>query len=190
MELAFSILLGIGLSAAMGLRIFVPALVASLAAQQGLISPGEGFAWLGTWPAVAIFGVATLVEIGAYYLPWVDNALDIVAGPGAVLAGGLIATSVIDIDNDAFRWILGLIAGGTSAGLVQGGSTLLRAASTATTGGLGNPTVSTGEAVGAFSLSALSVVFAPLAVVLLVVLGLFGWRRVRRWRRRRAQVVV
>ncbi len=188
MEITLSILLGVGLSAAMGLRVFVPALVASLAAQQGWVSPGEGFEWLGTWPAVAIFGVATVVEIGAYYIPWIDNALDAIAGPGAVLAGGLMATSMIDIDNDAFRWILGLIAGGTSAGLVQGGSTLLRAASTATTGGLGNPVVSTGEAVGAFSLSALSVVAAPVAVVMVLVLGFLAWRRVRQWRRGRRGV--
>ena len=80
-------------------------------------------------------------------MPWVDNALDTVAGPGAVLAGGLLATSFLEIDSEALRWILGLIAGGSAAGVVQGGTTLLRATSSATTGGLGNPVVSTGEVV-------------------------------------------
>ena len=182
MELAFSLLLGIGLSAATGLRIFIPALLASMAVHQGVVDPGEGFAWIGTYPAMITFGVATLVEVGAYYVPWVDNALDTIAGPGAVLAGGLIATSVIDIESDALRWILGMIAGGSSAGLVQTGTTLLRATSTATTGGLANPVVSTGEAVGAFSLAGLSILAPIIAVALLALLVAFGFRT---WRRRR-----
>ena len=66
MELALSLLLGIGLASAAGLRIFLPALVASVAVQQGLVTPGEGFAWLGTWPAIVCFAVATVVEVGAY----------------------------------------------------------------------------------------------------------------------------
>lgn len=187
MELALSLLLGVGLASAAGLRIFIPALVASLGAQQGIISPGEGFEWLGTWPAVAAFGVATLVEIGGYYIPWVDNLLDTIAGPGAVIAGGLIATSFLEVDSEALRWVLGLIAGGGAAGLVQGGTTLLRATSTATTGGLANPVVSTGEAVGAVSLSVMSVLAPVIAVALLLVLGVLVWRRVRRRRRRTAQ---
>lgn len=182
MEIALSILLGIGLSAATGLRIFVPALIASLATQQGIISPGEGFAWIGSWPAIAAFGVATLVEVGGYYIPWVDNALDTIAGPGAVLAGGLIATTFIDIDSEALRWILGMIAGGGTAGIVQTGSTLLRATSSATTGGLGNPVVSTGEMVGSFSLSVLSVLAPVISVLLLAVLGTFAFHKIRRWR--------
>lgn len=189
MEVFLSILLGIGLSAATGMRIFVPALVASLATQQGIISPGEGFMWMGTWPAIIAFGVATVVEIGAFYIPWVDNALDTVAGPGAVLAGGLIATSFIDIDSEALRWMLGMIAGGSTAGLVQTGTTLLRAGSTATTGGLANPVVSTGEAIGALSLSALSVLAAPVAVVLVLILSVFAYRRIRQWRARRGRKV-
>ena len=181
--MALSLLLGIGLASAAGLRVFLPALVAAVAAQQGLITPSEGFEWLGTWPAIVTLAVATVVEVGAYYVPWVDNALDAVAGPGAVLAGGLLATSFLEVDSEALRWALGLIAGGGAAGVVQGGTTLLRAASTATTGGLGNPVVSTGEAVGAVSLSVMSVLAPALAVALLVVLGVLVGRRVRRRRR-------
>ena len=180
--MTLSLLLGIGLASAAGLRVFLPALVAAVAAQQGLITPSEGFEWLGTWPAIVTLAVATVVEVGAYYVPWVDNALDAVAGPGAVLAGGLLATSFLEVDSEALRWALGLIAGGGAAGVVQGGTTLLRAASTATTGGLGNPVVSTGEAVGAVSLSVMSVLAPALAVALLVVLGVLVGRRVRRRR--------
>ncbi len=182
MEVLLSILLGVGLSAATGMRIFVPALLASLATQQGFISPGEGFAWMGTWPAIIAFGVATVVEVGAYYVPWVDNALDTIAGPGAVVAGGLIATSFIDIDSEALRWMLGMIAGGSTAGLVQTGTALLRAGSSVTTGGVANPVVSTGELVGAASMSVLSVLAPLIAVVTLLVLGYLAYRRIRKSR--------
>lgn len=182
MDIALSLLLGVGLASAAGLRIFIPALVASLAAHYQLVSPGEGFGWLGTWPAIAAFGLATVVEVGGYYIPWVDNALDTVAGPVAVLAGGLLTTSVIEVDNDVLRWTLGLIAGGSAAGVVQGGTTLLRAGSTAATGGLANPVVSTGEAVGAVGVSVVSVVAPVIAVAVLLVLGVPIARRIRRRR--------
>lgn len=185
MELALSILLGIGLSAATGMRIFLPALVASVATQQGYISPAEGFEWMASWPAIIAFGTASIVELGAYYIPWVDNALDTIAGPGAILAGGLIATSFLQIESEALQWILGMIAGGTTAGGIQAGTTLLRGMSTATTGGLGNPVVSTGENLGALFLSLLSILSPIIAIVMLLSMVIWGWRRYASWKAKR-----
>ena len=185
MELALSILLGIGLSAATGMRIFLPALIASLATQQGYISPAEGFEWMASWPAIIAFATASLVELGAYYIPWVDNALDTIAGPGAVIAGGLIATSFFQIESEALQWILGMIPGGTAAGGIQTGTTLLRGMSTAGTGGLGNPVVSTGENLGAFFLSLLSVLSPIIAIVVLLSMIIWGWRKWANWKAKR-----
>jgi len=185
MELALSILLGVGLSAATGMRIFLPALVASIATQQGFISPAEGFEWMASFPAIIAFATASVVELGAYYIPWVDNALDTIAGPGAILAGGLIATSFFQIESEALQWILGMIAGGTTAGSIQAGSTLLRGMSTATTGGLGNPLVSTGENLGAFFLSLLSVLSPIIAIVILLCMIIGGWRKWAKWKARK-----
>ena len=106
MELLLSLALGIGLSAATGFRIFLPALLASGAALMGWITPDAEFAWLATWPAFAVFATASVVEIGAYYVPWVDNALDTIAVPGSVLAGGLLATSFLEIDSPMLQWVL------------------------------------------------------------------------------------
>ena len=96
-------------------------------------------------PALLLLGVATLVELGAYYVPWLDNALDTLAAPAAVVAGTLLSTSFLKIDSPILDWGLGLMLGGGSAGLIQAGTSLLRLGSTATTGGLGNPVIATTE---------------------------------------------
>ena len=184
-ELLFSLLLGLGLSAATGLRVFLPALIASVAAQQGLISPAEGFAWLASWPAIIVFATASVLEIASYYVPWLDNALDTIAVPAAVIAGGLIATSFFQIESEALQWILGMIAGGAAAGSIQTGTTLLRGMSTASTGGLANPLVATGENLGAFFLSLLSVVAPALALVSLLAIVFLAWRRYSKYKRNR-----
>ncbi len=185
MELVLSVLLGVGLSAATGFRIFVPALLASGASLMGWISPSDGFEWLATLPAFAVFATASVVEIGAYYIPWVDHALDTVAVPGSVIAGGLLATSFIEVDSPMLQWVIGLMAGGSSAGAVQLGTSLLRGVSTASTAGLGNPLVATGENVSAIGLSVASILLPVLGFVVAVLI-LFGlYTAYRRYRRRR-----
>ena len=86
MEIVFSILMGLGLSAACGFRIFIPLLVAGIGIHAGALHPAPDFTWLGSTPALVGFGTATLLEIAAYYIPWLDNVLDI-AATVAVRAG-------------------------------------------------------------------------------------------------------
>src|SRR5213592_3270836 len=95
MELALSICLGVGLSAACGFRVFVPLLGLSLAALAGHLQLAAGFEWIGTWPAFACFLAATVVEVAAYYIPWLDNLLDSLATPAAVVAGTMITAAVL-----------------------------------------------------------------------------------------------
>jgi|WetSurSiteA1Bulk_404760.scaffolds.fasta_scaffold00952_3 hypothetical protein len=168
-EIIVAVALGIGLSASTGFRVFVPMLVASLAARTGILPVNEGFHWLASWPAVICFGTATVIEILAYYIPIVDNLLDGIATPLAVLAGTLLLTSVLPIDNDMLRWIAGLVFGGGSAATVQTGSILTRLTSTKLTAGTGNHVVATGENVAAISTSLLTLV-APLLIGALVIL--------------------
>lgn len=170
MELFVSICLGLGLSAATGFRIFVPALIANVAAMNGWISPSEGFAWLGTWTAFIILLTATAVEIAAYYIPFIDNLLDTAAVPVSVVAGTLLTTSFIEIDNPVLQWVLGIIVGGGTAGVVQSGTGLLRLFSSKFTGGMGNPVVSTTENVAAFGISGLAVLLPVAALILTVFL--------------------
>ncbi|MBM3903057.1 MAG: DUF4126 domain-containing protein [Verrucomicrobia bacterium] len=182
METLFSILMGLGLSAACGFRVFVPLLVAGIGIHAGALHPAPDFAWLGSMPALVGLGTATVLEIAAFYIPWLDNALDAAATPAAVIAGTVVAGSFIVDMNPWARWSLSLIAGGGIAAAVQTGTMGLRGLSLATTAGLANPIVSTLEWIAA----ALTSVLAILAPVLLLVVGLlavgilaFVWRRLR-----------
>src|ERR1044071_3895040 len=119
MEVFLSICLGVGLSAACGFRVFVPLLCLSIASQAGYVHLAPSFAWIGTVPALIAFSVATLVEIAAYYIPWLDNALDSAAVPIATVAG-VVATAAVVTNVDPFwRWTLAVIAGGGLAASTQ-----------------------------------------------------------------------
>lgn len=178
-----AILTGLGLSATAGLRVFVPLFAASLAIHNGWIEVDERFLWMGSPAALVLFGTAMVAEVGAYYVPWVDNLLDTVAGPLAIIAGTVLAGVAMPDMPLMLDWLAALLLGGGGAGSVQLTTTLLRGASTATTGGLGNPVVSTGETAGAVAGVGL-VLLVPVAGAI-VVLGLLGWAVFRFWRRGR-----
>ncbi len=171
MEVLLSVGLGVGLAAACGFRVFLPVLVMGVAARAGALDLAEGFAWMAGTPALLALGIATICEIGAYYIPWIDNVLDVAAMPAAVTAGIVVAAANIETATPLVGWALAAVAGGTAAAVVQSGTTLLRGASTMMTAGIGNPVVSTAEAGSAAGLSLLAIampVFALAAVLLLV----------------------
>jgi hypothetical protein len=173
METAISLLVGIGLAAACGFRVFVPLLIVCLASHTGHLSLSEGFQWMGTNAALIAFGVATVLEVAGYYVPWVDNVLDGLAGPAAVVAGTLVTASLVTDMSPFLKWTLAAIAGGGMAGLVHGTTSLARGASTLSTGGLANPLLATAELGGAV-VTSLMAILVP-ALVLFLVVGLIGW---------------
>ena len=183
METILGLCIGIGLSAACGFRVFVPLLVMSVASLMGWFEPMQGFEWLAM-PSVCIaLGFATLCEIGAYYVPWVDNLLDTVATPAAMLAGTLTTMAVSSGEMSQFAtWAAAIIVGGGTAGVVQMSTVAARGVSTATTGGLGNFVIATGEWIGAIVLSVLAMimpVFIAVAVLILIVIGV-RWIRAKK----------
>ena len=184
MEIALSILVGIGLAAACGFRVFVPFLVVSIGSMSGHLELAGGFEWLGTHPALWAFAVATMLEILAYYIPWLDNLLDTVATPAAVAAGIVIAASVIDDVSPFLKWTLAVIAGGGTAAAVQAATVAVRGTSTVTTGGIANPAVSTGELGGSALVATLAVVLPIVAVALVIIMSAF-LVRLRKWSGRR-----
>lgn len=169
MEIFLSLCLGVGLAACSGFRVFVPLLISSLGIHFGIVNVDTGFEWMGTWTAIAVLASATVLEIGGYYIPWVDNLLDTIATPAAVAAGTLLTTSFIEIDNPLLQWGLGIIMGGGTAGFIQAGTSLVRLASTKFSGGLANPVVSTVENVTAIGFS-LFTFWLPVVAFVLVVL--------------------
>ncbi len=180
LDLALSIALGVGLAAATGFRVFLPMLVVSVAAYTGHLPLSENFAWLGTPSALMMLGVAALVEILAYYIPGVDNLLDALATPAAIVAGTLVSAAVITDLPPMLKWTTAIIAGGGVAGLTQGVTALLRAKSTVLTAGVGNPVIATAELGGSLLVSLLALA-APLIALLVVIV--FLWLAMRLIRR-------
>lgn len=172
METILSLCVGIGLSAACGFRVFVPLLVMSVASYSGHLTLAPSFQWIGSEPALICFAVATVLEIAGYYIPWVDNFLDTVASPAAVVAGTIVTASMVTDVSPFLKWTLAVIAGGGAAGLVQATTVLARGASTVATGGLANPVFATAELGGSIAASVLSIV-APILAIGLVVLAVF-----------------
>ncbi|MBE0676860.1 MAG: DUF4126 domain-containing protein [Bacteroidales bacterium] len=183
-ELITAVAIGIGLAASAGFRVFVPMLVAAIAAKAGVMPLNESFQWLASWTSIAILGTATVVEIMAYYIPVVDNLLDTIATPLAVVAGTLLLTSVLPIDSELMKWITGAAVGGGSAAVVQAGSALTRLTSTKLTAGVGNPVVATVENVAATGTSILSLIIPFFIVAIFLLLVIFIFSRVRRKLRR------
>lgn len=181
METILGLCIGIGLSAACGFRIFVPLLVMSVASLMGWFEPMKGFEWLAM-PSVCIaLAVATVCEITAYYIPWVDNALDTISTPAAMIAGTLTTMAVSSGEMSQFAsWAAAIIIGGGTAGAVQMSTVAVRGLSTATTGGIANPVVSTGEWIGAFLLSVLSLLVPVLVVIVVLMMVVWSVRWVRR----------
>jgi len=163
-----SVAIGLGLAAACGFRVFTPLLIAGIAAHYGQLPLAGGFDWLGTTPALIAFGSATLLEIGAYYIPWLDHALDLIATPAAVTAGMIAAASVVTDLPPLLKWTVTIIGGGGAAGLIQAATVLLRLKSTALTGGLGNPVVATAESAGSVIASIVAIVLPLVAVAMLI----------------------
>ena len=130
-----SILIGIALSATCGFRVLVPLLAVNIGTRakdadgQPLIELASGFDWLSSDIAMMVFLVATIFEIGGYYIPWIDNLLDSVASPAAIVAGTLITASFITGMDPWLQWLLGLIAGGGVAAAVQATTVVTRASS-------------------------------------------------------------
>jgi hypothetical protein len=172
LESIISICLGIGLAASVGFRVFLPLFALSLASYFDIWQLNESWQWLGSVTALITLGVATVVEIVAYFIPYVDNLLDSVSVPLAAFAGTVVMLSTVSDLSPVVTWSLAIIAGGGTAATISGTSTTIRLASTASTGGLANPLVSTLETGTAIIMAVISI-FLPLLAVILVIILLF-----------------
>ena len=189
MDVIVAICAGVALAAACGFRVFLPLLGLSVGVATDALNAGPGMEWVGSPTALIVLGVASALEVAAYYIPVVDHLLDTIASPAAVVAGTVVAGVLLPFGDEihpAVKWAAALIAGGGAAGVVQAGTVATRALSGATTGTVANPVVATIENVCSLVLSILAVV-VPIVAALVVVL-VIAWvvRAIGRWRRRRA----
>ncbi|MBU4538955.1 MAG: DUF4126 domain-containing protein [Weeksellaceae bacterium] len=192
-----SAFIGIGLAAATGFRVFLPMFAVSLASYVGWIPMNENFHWLAGLPTLITTGIATVVEILAYYIPYVDHLLDTMSVPLATIAGSVMFASQFADIGTFPQWALALIAGGGTAAAISSGFAGTRAASTATTGGLGNSVVATTETAGAGIMSFLAMaapviafIIAIILIVVVLVLGRKLWRKFRNFNSDRKSKVI
>lgn len=182
-----SAFIGIGLAAATGFRVFLPMFAVSLASYLHWIPMNESFEWLSGLPTLITTGVATVAEILAYYLPLIDHLLDTVSVPMATVAGSVLFASQFADLGTFPQWALALIAGGGTAATISSGFAGLRAASTATTGGLGNSVVGTTETAGAGIMTVLAIaapiIAAICAIGLVIVVWVLGRKALRKLRK-------
>ena len=189
MDPLLGIPVGLALSTAAGLRVFIPLLLTSLAARAGYLTLAPGMSWIASDTALVAFVTAAIVEVAAYYVPWLDNVADTIAVPAAITAGIIEMAAVTPDLPPLLRWTIAIIAGGGVAGFAQLGTTLLRLKSSALTAGAGNPVVATGELVGSLALAVLALL-APLvaAAIVIVLLVVLARRLIHRRRRGRTNL--
>jgi hypothetical protein len=188
METLLALCVGIGLSAACGFRVFVPLLVMSIGSYSGHLQLASGFQWIGSQPALIALAAATALEIGGYYVPWLDHVLDTIATPAAVTAGTIVTASMVGDVSPFLKWSLAVIAGGGIAGAVQASTVVLRGFSTAGTGGLANPIFATAE-LGGSLITTIAALFAPVLTVGLIILVVFVLaKKLLQWKSQRERV--
>lgn len=187
-QIILSLSLGLGLAAACGFRVFIPPLMMGVASRFDLYELEGSFTWVGETWAIAIFGIATILEIGGYFIPWIDNLLDAVATPAAILGGIFVTSASLEGEMDpSVQWMLSIIAGGGVSGVIQLGTVATRAISTGTTGGLANPLISLLEAVASvicIILSLFLVVIIPFVIIFLI------WKAIEYIRKTRNEAAI
>ncbi len=177
-EYVIPVLLGVGLSAACGLRVFLPLFVLSLFSRFGDLPITTHFEWLSSWPAIIALGSASIIEIIAYYIPWLDNLLDGITIPSSVIAGTLVLASTNPELETVVRWTIAIIAGGGTAGLISTSTALLRAKSTMLSGGATNFLVASAETMGAALLSLIAALIPIIAGILVLWLFYIVWKQI------------
>jgi hypothetical protein len=186
-DVILSIFLGIGLAASAGFRVFLPLFALSLASYTGLWDLNVHWEWMGSFSALLVFGIATLAEVFAYFIPWVDNVLDSLAIPLAALAGTAVMVSTMTGMDPVITWSLAIIAGGGTATVIKGAAAGSRMASSLGTGGVANPAVSAVETAMAAIISVASILVPALAVFMVIVVLAFVFRIYRKLRPRRGR---
>jgi hypothetical protein len=180
MEVLLQIAVGIGLSAAAGFRILIPFLVMSIAAHGGYLRLAPEMAWIGSTEAIVAFAVAAAIEVMIYFIPVVDNLMDLIEVPAAAIAGTILTATVTSDLDPWLRWSLAAVAGGTVAGGTGALMGATRLASTAIGGPVGNAAVGSAELVSSGILSILSIAVPILALIVIVAIAVLAFRKIKR----------
>ena len=169
-ETIISIFLGIGLAASVGFRVFLTLFALSLASYFNVWELNESWQWIGSMTALITLGVATLVEIGTYYIPFVDNLMDTIAIPLATVAGTAVMVSTVADLSPVVTRALAIIAGGGTAATIKSATSATRLTSSVSTAGFGNPIVTTIETGSSIVMTLLSIFLPIIGFIMVIVI--------------------
>lgn len=166
-------LMGLSLASASGFRVFLPPFLLSIAVRTdtlvNLDLSDTSFAIFDSNAAVLVLGIACLAEFAAYYIPWLDNLLDTIATPAAVLSGVGMSSMVLVGTDPIMQWSFAIIAGGGSAGIIQLTTVAIRGLSSTLTLGFGNSFVASGENIASIVLT-IAALLAPLIAAIFAII--------------------
>jgi hypothetical protein len=186
LSIVIAVILGVGLSAAAGFRVFVPLLGAGIAVRLGWLTPGDSLAWVGSTPALVAFGLACVVELAGSLIPAVDHAIDALAAPMSAGAGSiLMAVQMCDqlglgvseqlsgIEgtrelSPLVLWSIAIIVGGGLALGTHAVAAAGRAGSTLMTAGLANPIYAAVESVTSVAATILAIAVPPCCLIMVI----------------------
>lgn len=154
--MVINILLGLALATATGFRIFLPMFLLSFTSHIGWVTLPQKLSWLEGETALFVLGVAMLIELVSYFIPGVDNIMDIIDTPIAVIVGFLVVFSVIEV-NSMMEWILAVVIGGIVPAVIKACKATIRGGVTLLMGGLGNGLFSIVEALASILIVVISV---------------------------------
>lgn len=176
-----SLSMAFGLSTSAGLNAYIPLLTIALVDRlsDGLMDLQGPWTWLSSWWTIGVLAILLVVEILVDKVPAVDTINDIIHTVIRPAAGAILfaaSTRAIGLHP-----VLAAICGVILAGGVHTAKTGGRPVVTATTGGVGNPILSTIEDVVSAVMSFVSIVAPYLVLILaLIILGLVIWWIARR----------
>jgi len=166
---------GLGLAAASGFRVFLPPFLMAVWLRLGFLDvniEGSEFEAFSSDVSILLLGVASLSEIMAYKIPWMDNMLDSLATPLAGLAGIYLVAVSLEGADPSVQWALAIIAGGGSSLSIQSATVAGRGLSSMFTLGLANPFFSLIEDIASVLLIFIALL-APLAALFASVILIF-----------------
>lgn len=176
----YAALLGLSLAASTGLNTFLPLTILALSAHFRVLDANTilngQFAWIASPAALAALGLATTVEIVGDKIPAVDHALDVFGTFARPAVGAFATASVFTHADPSMAALAGIALGAPVAFGFHAAKAGTRAASSATTMGLGNPILSTLEDCAAMAMTFIGLAFPWLVPVVLLAALFVMWR--------------
>ena len=182
---ASSFCLAIGLSAACGFRVFIPPLTYGIFYKANLVELSDSWIWIGNDWVILLFALATIIEILATFIPFIDNTLDIISTPVSMIAGTVLASSSLSNLDPGLQWLLSIICGIGVTGSFQFSTVTLRGMLSVFTGGILNPFFSLLEDIIAFLIAIATILIPIFGLIIIIIIALIIYVLIKKLRGRK-----